>query len=469
MPRHVGRRVLATVALASTGLGLAAGPTAADVFSGGSDRQGSFVSLGAIPRVTAVKSAGWPATPEGAFVPVGPSRVLDSRAAIGVPTRTPLGAQQSMDVALAGRAGLPQAANLMAVVLNVTVVNPGADGYLSVYRAGSPRPQTSSLNFTRRTTVANLVTVPVSATGVVTIFNAARADTHVLADVAGYYLSASPTTSSFGSYFPAPRRLYDSRVESRPLGSGSKVCIAFDYMFDLTQYIRALAVNITAVSPSHTGYLTAWSGAGPRPATSTLNFVRSRTQANMAVVAAVQSTRLEPRGNIRVAEFCVLNPSESSTHLIVDLVGFYDDNTIGSFAVATPHRFAPLDEPVRIVDTRSTMATTTFGPGSTHVVTTPPGLLATNTVGLVSNLVAATPTSSTYLALPWALSTRTGTSTLNTVAGVTMANMALLWLTDGQFAIYNSQGMTDVLVDVVGTMQAYPACPLCTGRQAARG
>ena len=46
---------------------------------------------------------------------------------------------------------------------------------------------------------------------------------------------------------------------------------------------RALAVNITAVNPTAAGYLTAYSGLGAVPTTSTLNFAKGATTANMAI------------------------------------------------------------------------------------------------------------------------------------------------------------------------------------------
>ncbi len=388
-------------------------------------------------------------------MPIAPDRVLDTRSALGIATTSPLDGHGSITLSLAGRGGLPEAVEIMAVVVNVTVVDPSAGGYLTVYRAGSPRPLTSNLNFTRSTTLANLMTVPVSAAGEVTIYNAGAASTHVLADVVGYYHSAAPTTSTFGSYFPGGGRLYDTRKESRPLGPGSAIRIRYQYRDELTQYLRALAVNITVVAPSGPGYLTAWSGESPT-SVSTINFVRSRTQANMAIVGVQHGYVLEPRGNIATVEFVLLNHSTVSTHVLVDLVGYYDDNTIGSFGLDPPCRFAPLESPARLVDTRQNLGTNPLGPSSAHLVTTPASLLVTDTVGLVTSLAAVSPSRSTYLADQLGLPPSDRTSSLNTTAGVTMANMAMPRLTTaGQFSIYNSQGTTDVIIDVVGIMQAF--------------
>ena len=59
-------------------------------------------------------------------------------------------------------------------------------------------PTVSNLNFTPGVTVANLVTVPLSSSGMVSIFNHAGS-TNVVVDVDGYYTS-TPSTNGSGLY-----------------------------------------------------------------------------------------------------------------------------------------------------------------------------------------------------------------------------------------------------------------------------
>ena len=74
----------------------------------------------------------------------------------------------------------------VAVVLNVTAVNPTGNSYLTVFPDGAGQPLASDLNFSAGQTVPNLVVVRVGSNGVVDIFNAAGA-TDVIADVVGWY------------------------------------------------------------------------------------------------------------------------------------------------------------------------------------------------------------------------------------------------------------------------------------------
>jgi hypothetical protein len=80
--------------------------------------------------------------------------------------------------------GLPTGAH--AAVLNVTVTNPTAGSYLTVWPAGSPQPLASDLNFVAGLTVANLVIVQLGSGNKVDIYNA-FGTTDVIADLVGWY------------------------------------------------------------------------------------------------------------------------------------------------------------------------------------------------------------------------------------------------------------------------------------------
>ena len=120
------------------------------------------------------------------FVPVAPTRICDTRSreldtpCSGQTLSRRLGPQRPGD-----RSGwCPTGAT--AVVANVTVTGATAQSYLTAYPEGSSRPLASNLNFTSGQTVANLVTVPLSATGGIDLYNAAGS-VNVLVDVTGYY------------------------------------------------------------------------------------------------------------------------------------------------------------------------------------------------------------------------------------------------------------------------------------------
>lgn len=83
---------------------------------------------------------------DGLFVPVSPTRLLDTRS-----TLNPLGDDVALhndwtvEVGTAGKAGIPSS-GASAVALNVTMTRAQGEGYITVYPAGRDRPGSSNLN-----------------------------------------------------------------------------------------------------------------------------------------------------------------------------------------------------------------------------------------------------------------------------------------------------------------------------------
>ena len=122
----------------------------------------------------------------GYFSPVGsglfhsltPVRLADTRA-IG----HRLAAFEVWPLTIAGAGGVPSGAT--GVVLNVTAVNPGSDGYVTVYPCGGSVPLVSSLNYVGGANVPNFVAVGLGQGGAVCF--SSYADSDVIVDVSGYY------------------------------------------------------------------------------------------------------------------------------------------------------------------------------------------------------------------------------------------------------------------------------------------
>ena len=132
----------------------------------------------------------------GAFGSLPPTRLLDTRSGVGAPAAA-VGAFASVALQVAGAGGVP-ASGVSAVVLNVTVTEPANAGYVTVYADGTTRPTASNLNFVPGQAVPNLVIAPVGANGKVSLYNGSGGTVHLIADVAGYYLSGAPDTNPPG-------------------------------------------------------------------------------------------------------------------------------------------------------------------------------------------------------------------------------------------------------------------------------
>jgi hypothetical protein len=123
-----------------------------------------------------------------AFNPLVPGRLLDSRSGQatvdgqfnGIGVR---GAGSVTALTVAGRGGV--AGDAAAVVLNVTVTDALAAGFVTVFPCGSAQPNASSVNYVAGSTVANAVIVKVGTGGQVCVFT--QSAINLIADVNGYF------------------------------------------------------------------------------------------------------------------------------------------------------------------------------------------------------------------------------------------------------------------------------------------
>ncbi len=118
------------------------------------------------------------------YTGVAPVRMLDTRNGTGAPEGT-LGSGGVLSLQVAGVDGVPAAAT--AVILNIAVVGPTANSFLTVYPDGQDKPATSNVNFTAGQTIALEVVVPVFD-GKVDFWNHGGS-INLVADLQGYYLS----------------------------------------------------------------------------------------------------------------------------------------------------------------------------------------------------------------------------------------------------------------------------------------
>lgn len=129
------------------------------------------------------------------FYTVTPCRLVDTRWESGPWGGPPLAGAQARRFDLVGRCGLP--ADVFAVSLNVTVVDPSAEAFLTLYDADLPAlPPISTLNVRPGKTRANngvIVTSADGLVGVTAVLSNGTAD--LLLDVNGYFGVAIPLDS----------------------------------------------------------------------------------------------------------------------------------------------------------------------------------------------------------------------------------------------------------------------------------
>lgn len=276
----------------------------------------------------------------GKFVALPPQRLFDTRPSEPAPgPKGKLGTGETIDVQITGVAGVPS--NATAVVMNVTMTQSDAGGFVTVWGAGSVRPPTSNLNFTAPSqSRPNLVTVPIGVGGKVSMY--ASAPTHLLADVAGYYVDVDAAVAEGRFVSLAPKRVFDTRPgEPAPgpkglIGAGQTIDVTIAGEGGLPSTgISAVVLNLTAAGASTNGFVTAYPTNVSRPTSSVVNMQGSGAVANLVVLP------LGPDGMLRFY-------TSTSTHLLGDVMGYFTD---GDGIVTTDGLFVPL-APDRVFDTR---------------------------------------------------------------------------------------------------------------------
>jgi hypothetical protein len=369
------------------------------------------------------------ATLGSSFHPVAPTRVLDSRGGTGGwNAKLGAGSPRLLDLGAAGT-GVPSDAD--AVVMNVTATDGSANSFLTVFPGGGAVPNVSNLNFAAGQTIPNLVTVKVGPDGRVAFANAVG-ETHVVADVVGFY-SAAP-----GDRLVAltPTRVLDSRTTIG--GFTGKVRAGVPQTLGVTSAggavppgADAAVLNVTVTGGTANSFLTVFPGGTPT-ATSNLNFAAGQTTANLVTV------KLDDQGRVTFAN------AIGDVDVVADLVGYYDANRGDLFHAVTP---------TRLLDSRTATGGWNgplYGQVDRHLAiegdAVPGGSSA-----VVANLTATGATAPSFVTVYPRSAPRPNTSNLNFAAGETIPNLVVARLGYfGYLDLANDNGATHLTFDVFG-------------------
>ena len=144
------------------------------------------------------------------FTPITPCRIIDTREPGGNTGKLVAGATRSylayaassfaVQGGSATNCNIASAAGITAaVVVNFTVADPSTAGYITVFPTGTVAPLAATLNFNAGDVVGNNATLKLNQATVGYHFNVySTSQTHLVADVVGYY--AIPTTTTLNCY-----------------------------------------------------------------------------------------------------------------------------------------------------------------------------------------------------------------------------------------------------------------------------
>jgi hypothetical protein len=284
----------------------------------------------------------------GGYVPITPTRLVDTRNGTGVAlAQIPAGG--TVDVQVDGVAGITGES---AVFANLTVPAASAGGSLYAYASGASSGGQPILSFSTTTRSAGAI-VSVGANGRITLRNGSTTTAiDLLVDVPGFF---STSSSTGGGFTAVSARLLDTRTTTAVASHGS-VNLQIGGSNGIPVRFGAAAVDLVAISGASGGYLNAWPTVQSMPATSLDSFQASTATSSMAVVAP------DSAGSISV-----YNGSSVPIQLVVDLQGWFAYNTPPANGAAyDPAAAAQVREDQCLMSTMVRMG----GPATRQVATT---------------------------------------------------------------------------------------------------
>ena len=253
---------------------------------------------------------------------------------------------------------------------------------------------------------------------------------------------ASARANTAGEYIslPSPARILDTRTgvgaAAAPIGARSSIDLQVTGRGGVPATgVQAIVMNVTAVAPTDSGFLSVWPTGEERPTVSNLNFTPGQTVPNLVTV------KLGAGGRVSIYNV------NGSTHALADVVGYYDDATVqgGWYNPMTP---------ARLLDTRSgNGASGALGKGGTIAlqVTGRGGVPAVSQVSaVVLNVTAVDPSAGGYVTV-WPGGAQPNVSNLNFTPGQTVPNLVIVGVSaSGTVSFFNETGNTHLIADVVG-------------------
>jgi alpha-tubulin suppressor-like RCC1 family protein len=422
MARRVLVPLLSCVLVLSVGLV----PSAAEPGEAGPAVSASPV---AVPEAFATDDAA-----EGPYVPLPPVRVLDTRNATQGELSARVGRRATVSQRVAGVGGVPPTAK--AVAINITAVSPTAAGFVTVWPSGQTRPEVSSINFPAGAVVGNFVIAEVGADGRVQIYNH-NGTVHVVFDVVGYV----PADASYTPLPPA--RVLDTRNAtqgelSAPVGRRTTVSQRVAGVGDVPATARAVAINITAVTPTQAGFVTVWPSGQTRPEVSSINFPAGAVVGNFVLAEVGADGRVQ------------IYNHNGEVDVVFDVVGYVPADASSSYT--------PLP-PARVLDTRNaTQGDLSARVGRRATVSQRVAGVGGVPVGasaVAINITAVAPSAAGFVTVWPSGRQRPEVSSINFPAGAVVGNFVIAQVgANGKVDLYNHNGDVHVVFDVVGYFPA---------------
>jgi hypothetical protein len=263
-------------------------------------------------------------------VSINPARILDTRNAIGVPTVAKIPANGSITLTVGGSdSGKIPSSNVTAVAMNLTVADSTKSGAITAYPAGQPLPDVSNVNYTPGQVVANMSVVSLGTGGQITFRNGGGGPVDLIADVSGYYTTASVANGAAYLPLPQPVRILDTRTLTPPTPLSPLSTNTFGYDLPITNSAgdTAFVFNATVTQTTGNGVLSLYpfnpNTPTVKPLSSNLNYGKGQTVPNLAFVAP--GTVQDPK-NSGAYDFGIYLSGQGTAQLVLDMFGVFESD-----------------------------------------------------------------------------------------------------------------------------------------------
>lgn len=243
-----------------------------------------------------------------------------------------------------------------------------------------------------------------------------------------------------GRFVPVqPRRVIDTRELGQAIPEGGSRPFVIDGLGvdGLGQDVTAVVLNVTATQgTAPTSFISVDDDpfTAQTPRSSILNSSAGRDVANLVTVPI----KRDGLPWTTPVHFELYN-NTGQTHLVADIAGYY--------SAVDGAGYEPVS-PVRVLDTRESQP---VGPQGTRRVDLPGAPSGAVAVAVTLTSTEVTAPTSYVSAFPTGAAAGPSTSALNAYHGSDIANLAVVPLgADGSITVYNDQGSTQLVVDVVG-------------------
>lgn len=227
--------------------------------------------------------------------------------------------------------------------------------------------------------------------------------------------------SSNARFTPAkPERLLDTRG-GKPLAGGAALSLKIAGVGQVPGDAVGAVVNVTATGGAGVGYLTVYPCGATPPTASNVNFVAGSSVPNLVTAAL---------GN---GQLCVF--ANVTTHVIVDMAGWYRANAGSAFSSQSPKR---------VFDSRRS------GPAGQSFTLPLSGLVSGDAVAVEVNLTATQPGAAGYLTAYPCGGAVPLVSNVNFGAGQTVPNSAVVPIGANRSICFFANTPTHIIVDLAG-------------------